>query len=105
MHHIITLGAPLKLQSLHHFDYFAYPTSLDYAALGKELGIPGSSLACWVNSGKYRAGSGKRKVTAVELAELKVLRKELIRVRMERDILKKAVAIFAKPKKGTGSNS
>ena len=76
-----------------------------YTALGKELGIPGSSLACWVNSGKYQAGSSKRKVTAVELAELKALRKELIRVRMERDILKKAVAIFAKPKNGTGSNS
>lgn len=76
-----------------------------YPDLGKELGIPGSTLACWVNSGKYQAGNGKRKVTAAELAELKALRKELTRVKMERDILKKAVAIFVKPKSETGSSS
>ena len=76
-----------------------------YPILSNELGIPVSTLASWVDSGKYQAGSGNRKVTAAELAELKSLRKELIRVKMERDILKKAVAIFAKPKNGTGSNS
>ena len=79
--------------------------SKSYPVLSKELGIPVSTLASWVNSGKYQAGSGKRKVTAAELEELKALRKELTRVKMERDILKKAVAIFAKPKKETGSNS
>jgi transposase-like protein len=47
----------------------------------------------------------KRKVTAAELTALKMLRKEWIRVRAERDILKKAVAIFAKPKKENGLNS
>ena len=76
-----------------------------YPQLGKELGIPGSTLASWVISGKYQTSNGKRKITAEELADLKALRKELIRVKMERDILKKAVAIFAKPKNGTGSNS
>lgn len=77
-----------------------------YPQLSKELGLPASTLAGWVNSGKYQThGHVKRKVTAAELAELKMLRKELIRVRAERDILKKAVAIFAKPKKESGLNS
>ena len=73
-------------------------------ALAKELGIPISTLGCWVNNGKYHTSTGKRKITAAELEELKMLRKELIHVKMERDILKKAVAIFVKPKKGTGSS-
>ena len=77
-----------------------------YPVLSEELGIPASTLTGWVNSGKYHSqGSSKRKITEAELSELKQLRKELIRVRAERDILKKAVAIFAKPQKGKGLNS
>ncbi len=76
-----------------------------YPKLGEEPGIPGSTLSCWVNSGKYHEGGLKRKIKAEELSELKTLRKELKRVKLERDILKKAVAIFTKPAKGRGSNS
>ena len=77
-----------------------------YPQLAKELGLPSSTLAGWVNSGNYQTqGHVRRKITAAELTELKQLRKELIRVRAERDILKKAVAIFAKPQKGKGLNS
>jgi len=70
-----------------------------YPQLGKELGIAASTLAGWVNSGKYHKNGCNRKITEVELAELKKLRKELVHVRMERDILKKAVAIFTSPTK------
>lgn len=70
-----------------------------YAQLGEELGVSISSLAGWVNSGKYHQDRLNRKITESELLELKKLRKELKHVRTERDILKKAVAIFTKPAK------
>jgi len=76
-----------------------------YPQLGEELGIASSTLAGWVNSGKYHTNGCSRKITEVELTELKKLRKELAHVKMERDILKKAVAIFTNPTKGQGSNS
>lgn len=75
-----------------------------YAQLGAELGISPSNLAGWVNSGKYHESGPNRKITGAELSELKKLRKELNHVRMERDILKKAVAIFSKPTKEKGSD-
>ena len=76
-----------------------------YPQLGEELGMAPSTLAGWVNSGKYCRGNANRKITESELSELKKLRKELSHVKMERDILKKAVAIFTKPTSGKGSNS
>jgi len=60
-----------------------------YAQLGTELGVANSSLAGWVNSGKYHQSGVNRKITEAELTELKNLRKELAHVKMERDILKK----------------
>lgn len=75
-----------------------------YPTLGKELGIASSTLAGWVNRGKYHNNGPDRKITEAELSELKALRKELAHVRMERDILKKAVAIFTKPTNGKDSN-
>lgn len=77
---------------------------MSYPQLGEELGIAPSTLAGWVNSGKYHKNGSNRKITEVELEELKKLRKELAHVKMERDILKKAVAIFTNPTKGNGSN-
>lgn len=76
-----------------------------YPQLGEELGMAASTLAGWVNSGRYHQNGSKRRITESELTELKKLRKELAHVRMERDILKKAVAIFTKPTNGKGSNS
>ena len=76
-----------------------------YPCLSEELGVPGSTLAGWVNSGKYYKGSNNRKITDAELSEIKALRKELSVVKMERDILKKAVAIFTKPTNGKNLKS
>lgn len=75
-----------------------------YPILGEELGMAPSTLAGWVNSGKYHNNGPNRKITEAELSELKALRKELSHVKMERDILKKAVAIFTKPANGKDSN-
>jgi len=66
-----------------------------------DLGIPMSTLATWVKQFKEQGsesfpGSGSLKPCNEGLYQLK---KELSDVKMERDILKKAVAIFSKPKK------
>jgi transposase len=76
-----------------------------YPQLGEELGMAPSTLAGWVNSGRYHKDGSNHRITESELTELKKLRKELAHVRMERDILKKAVAIFTEPTNGKGSNS
>ena len=61
------------------------------------LGIPKASLGNWVRlaeKGELQ-GAGDRPVSAEQM-ELARLRAELARVKMERDILKKATAYFAK---------
>ena len=60
-------------------------------AIADELGISRSSLRYWLSSVKPK---GVRGETAEE--ELKRLRKENRVLQMERDILKKATAFFAK---------
>ncbi len=61
----------------------------------RELGVTPKSLYSWVSA--YSGGNGKI-ITSKEPAseEIKSLKKELARVKLERDILKKAAAYFAK---------
>jgi len=61
-----------------------------------DLGIGQSTLDNWVR--KLRESHAEQdQITESERAELKRLRKEVHTLRMERDILKKATALFAKP--------
>ena len=65
-----------------------------------DLGVPMTTLAGWIKQFKEDGeesfvGSGSLRPCNEELYRLK---KELAEVKMERDILKKAVAIFSKPK-------
>lgn len=62
------------------------------AKVARELGIYDSSLGNWVRQAKEEA-EGAPSVT--ERAEIRELRRELERVRRERDILGKAVAYFS----------
>jgi transposase-like protein len=67
------------------------------AVTAKILGIPTPTLDNWLRlsaQGKL-TGAGTKPVS-VEQMELARLRAELSRVKMERDILKKATAYFAK---------
>lgn len=63
----------------------------------KELGLSTSTLHTWVN--KYYPGKNNSLSSSstnnIQL-ELKKLKKELLRVKQERDILKKASAYFAR---------
>jgi len=65
--------------------------------ISKEYDLNGSMVRQWrklyeLNSGDF---SNKKELTTEEL-ELKKLQKELREVKLERDILKKAISIFSK---------
>ncbi len=66
------------------------------AQVARDLDLTPSALAGWVKHARADSDGGKSGLTSDERAELVRLRKELRVARMERDILGKAVAFFAK---------
>ena len=72
---------------------------LSWAAAARRLSLPTSTLANWVKAAKAGklgdVGKNYRPLTEVEM-ELARTKKELAEVKMERDILKKAAAYFAR---------
>ena len=66
------------------------------AQVARELDLTPSALGGWVKQARADRSKGKTGLTTEERAELAALRKELRVVKMERDILGKAVAFFAK---------
>lgn len=67
------------------------------AEVTKEFDLTETALREWVKRAEIDAGKGPPDaLTTAERAELIELRKRLKRVEMERDILKKATAFFAK---------
>lgn len=63
--------------------------------VARELGIGNTTLVQWI----AQAEKGKSATSAVESEDVRQLRRELEKVREERDILKKAVAFFANEKR------
>ena len=67
------------------------------AEAARDLGIWASCLSKWVKQAKVDRGSGPSgALTTEERAELAQMRREIRTLRMEREILKKATAFFAK---------
>src|SRR5262249_33675942 len=67
------------------------------AAAARELDLTATALRRWVRQGEIDAGRGPAgALTTDEREELGRLRRENRTLRMERDILKKATAFFAK---------
>lgn len=67
------------------------------AQVARELDLTESALRLWVERARADKGKGRPGVlTTAEREELSRLRKENRELRMERDILKKAAAFFAK---------
>lgn len=65
-----------------------------------EYGLNDSMVRRWRREYESKAGDfSKKRELSVEEQELKALKKELREVRLERDILKKAVSIFSKSDK------
>jgi transposase len=68
-----------------------------FAEAGRNLGVNPNVLSRWKKEIEGVDGSGLSSARAVSVqSELKRLRKENKRLRMEREILKKAAAFFAK---------
>ncbi len=66
-------------------------------AIARELGLGETALRRWVRQAEIDAGRGPAEaLTTGEREELAQLRRENQRLRMEREILKKATAFFAK---------
>ncbi len=67
------------------------------AQTARDLGIPQNTLNKWVRQAKIDAGEGPEGAwTTDEREELRKLKRENRRLRMERDFLKKVSAYFAK---------
>jgi len=68
------------------------------ALVAKELDIQDSVLRSWIRkfgAGKWEAAPGKE-LKSASAQELERVKRELARVKMERDVLKKALGYFAK---------
>jgi transposase len=65
-------------------------------SVARDLGVGASALGVWVTHARANRTHGRTGLTTEERAELAGLRKENRELRMERDILKKAAAFFAK---------
>lgn len=67
------------------------------AAVARTLGLAGQTLFNWVKASRQgRLHGADSKPVSAEQMEIARLRAELARVKMERDILGKATAYFAK---------
>jgi transposase len=68
--------------------------------VSRELDLTESAVRHWVRQARIDAGQGPAgALTTAERAELVALRREAKQLRMEREILKKATAFFAKESK------
>jgi transposase len=66
------------------------------ADVARDLDLTPSALGGWVRQARADRSGGKTGLTTEERTELAALRKENRQLRVERDILKKAAAFFAK---------
>ena len=65
--------------------------------VSRDLDLTETAVRHWVKQALIDAGDGKKgELTTAERAELVALRREAKQLRMEREILKKAAAFFAK---------
>ena len=62
----------------------------------RDLDLSQSVLRTWVERSRANRTNGKTGLTTAEREELAALRKKVRELQMERDILKKAAAFFAK---------
>ena len=75
-------------------------TGKPIAQVARDLGINEGTLGNWVNAGKRRRGEGDGALSEDERAELGRLRKENAELAMERDVLKRSMALWVKDAMG-----
>ncbi len=77
----------------------------NYAQVGRDLDLHPNVLRGWVKQAAVDAGEGPAEaLTTAEKAEIRALKRDLKRVRMERDFLKKAAAFFAREESSRSSS-
>jgi|SRR4051794_21926906 transposase len=64
--------------------------------VGRDLDVAQSVIGNWVKQARADRSDGKTGLTTEERAELARLRREVKDLRLQRDLLKKAAAFFAK---------
>jgi transposase len=64
--------------------------------VASSLGMSGQSLRSWVRQGQLDRQERDDGLTSVEREELRELRRRVKRLEQERDILKRATALFAR---------
>ena len=75
-------------------------TGKPVAQVARELGINEGTLGNWVNADKRRRGEGNGVLDTDERVELARLRRENAELAMERDVLKRSVALWVKDAMG-----
>ena len=75
-------------------------TGMPIAQVARDLGIHDGTLANWVNADRRRRGEADGALGEDERAELARLRKENAELAMERDVLKRSVALWVKDAMG-----
>lgn len=94
------LGRRVRRQFSEEFKDGAVRLVLDegktIGAVARELDLTASALANWVKDARAQRTQGKSGLMKEEREELVRLRREVRELRMEREVLKKAAAFFAK---------
>jgi len=75
-------------------------TGKPVAEVARDLGVNEGTLGNWVNADRRRRGNGDGALGEDERAELVRLRKENAELRMERDVLKRSVALWVRDAMG-----
>jgi transposase len=75
-------------------------TGKPIAQVARDLGINEGTPGNWVNAGKRHRGEGNGALDEDERGELTRLRKENAELAMERDVLKRSVALWVKDAMG-----
>ena len=75
-------------------------TGKPIAQIARDLGINSGTLANWVTAGRRRRGEGNGALGEDERTELSRLRRENAQLAMERDVLKRSVALWVKDAMG-----